>query len=126
MTKNNMKKSLFRLSLVLATVLLVFSGCRKDKEYDEDLLIGSWNSSDNASYVFNEDHSGSRTKEGRTLTLTWRLDDDELELKLDGYGEGQSTIVTYKVYIIEKLTGTRMEAYDQADSFREMITFTKR
>lgn len=121
-----MKKSLFRLSLVLVAVLLVFTGCRKDKEYDEDLLIGSWNTSDNASYVFHENHTGSRTKDNRTLTMTWRLDDDELELKFDGYQPGESAIVTFKVYIIEKLTETRMEAYDQQDSFKEMIIFTKR
>ena len=120
-----MRKTLFRLSLVLATVLVLFASCGKD-EYDEDLLVGSWSASDKASYVFNADHSGTRTKDGRTRPLTWRLDGDELELEIEGYEEGQSTIITYTFYVIEELNETRMEAYDREDSSKTIIVFTKK
>jgi len=123
-----MKKKLARFSYVLATILFVFTGCSLlEDEYDEDLLIGSWSSSDNFTYVFNADHSGSRTNSrNRTLTFTWSLDGDELEIKFDKYEEGQSEIVTFKIYIIEELTETRMEAYDNDDSSKTTIVFKKK
>ena len=122
-----MKKKLSRLALVLATVLFAFAGCGLlDEDYDEELLIGSWNSTDHWSYIFNEDHTGSRTQSGRTQTFTWSLYGDELELKFDKYEQGQSQIVTFTVYIIQELTETRMEVYDDADSSKEIIVFTKK
>jgi len=121
-----MKKSLIRLSMVLATVLVLFASCGKE-DYDEELLIGSWTTSDHFTYVFHDDYTGSRTNsKGRTLTFTWSLDGDELEIKFDDYEEGQSEIVTYKVYIIEELTETKMEAYDYDDSSKTTIIFTKK
>ena len=121
-----MKKSILRLSLVLATVLLVFAGCSLlEDDYDEDLLIGSWNTS-SWSYTFNDDYTGSRTQSGRTQTFTWSLSGDELELKFDKYEQGQSQIVTFTVFIIEELNSTRMEVYDQADSSKTIIVFTKK
>ena len=120
-----MKKTLYCLSLVLATVLVLFTSCAKEDE-DEDLLIGSWNSTDSWSYVFNDDHSGSRTQGVVTQTFTWTLDGDELELKFDKYEEGQSQIFTFRVYIVESLTSTKMEAYDKEDSSKETIVFTKK
>ena len=120
-----MKKKLTRWSLVLATVLFVFAGCSLlEDDYDEELLVGSWSTS-SWSYVFNEDHTGSRTQSGRTQTFTWTLDGDELELKFDKYEEGQSQIVTFTVFIIEELTETRMEAYDKEDSSKTTIVFKK-
>ena len=121
-----MKKTLYCLSLVLATVLVLFSCCAKEDEYDEDLLIGSWNSTDSWSYVFNDDHTGSRKQGVATQTFTWSLDDDELELKFDKYSEGQSQIISFRVYIVESLTSTKMEAYDKEDSSKETIVFTKK
>lgn len=122
-----MKKRLTRLTLVLASVLFVFAGCGLlEDEYDEELLIGSWSSTDHWSYVFNEDYTGSRTQSGRTQTFTWTLTGDELELKFDKYEQGQSEIVTFTVYIIEELNETRMEVYDDADPSKEIIVFTKK
>lgn len=121
-----MKKSIIRLSMVLATVLVLFASCIKE-EYDEELLIGSWTTSDHFTYVFNDDHTGSRTNsKNRTLTFTWSLDGDELEIKFDDYEESQGEVVTFKVYIIEELTETKMEAYDQSDKSKTTIVFTKK
>lgn len=122
-----MKKRIIRWASVLATVLFVFAGCSllDEDEYDEELLIGSWSTS-SWSYVFNDDHTGSRTQSGRTQTFTWTLDGDQLELKFDKYEEGQSQIVTFTVFIIEELTETRMEVYDEADSSKTIIVFTKK
>ncbi|MBO4723721.1 MAG: hypothetical protein J5596_00175 [Bacteroidaceae bacterium] len=121
-----MKKKLSRLSLVLAAILFAFSGCSLlEDEFDEDLLIGSWSSTDHWSYVFNSDHTGSRTQSGRTQTFTWTLDGDELELEIEGYEQGQSQIVTFLVYVIEELNETRMEVYDKNDSSATYV-FTKK
>ena len=121
-----MKKRITRLSIVLATVLVLFAGCSLlEDDYDEDMLIGTWTTS-TWTYTFNDDYTGSRTQSGRTQTFTWSLDGDELELKFDKYEEGQSQIVTFTVFIIEELNATRMEAYDQADSSKEIIVFTKK
>ena len=121
-----MKKTLYCLSLVLATVMVLFASCAKEDEDYEDLLIGSWNSTDSWSYIFHDDHTGSRTQGVATQTFTWTLDDDELELKFDKYGEGQSQIITFRVYIVESLTSTKMEAYEKADITKETIVFTKK
>ena len=123
-----MKKKLTRWSLVLATVLFVFASCSLlDDEYDEDMIVGSWTTSDNFSYVFHADHTGSRTNaKGRTLTFTWSLDGDELELQFDKYEDGEAAIVTLKIYIIEELTETKMEVYDNDDSSKTTIVFTKK
>ena len=121
-----MKKTLYCLSLVLATVMVLFASCAKEDEDYEDLLIGSWNSTDSWSYVFNDDNTGSRTQAGRTQTFTWSLDGDELELKFDKYEEGQSQIVTFTVFIIEELNETKMEVYDKEDSSKTIIVFTKK
>ena len=121
-----MKKKLIRFSMVLATILFVFSSCSLlEDDYDEDLLIGSWSTS-SWSYVFNDDYTGSRTQGVATQTFTWTLDDDELELKFDKYEEGQSQIISFRVYIVESLTSTKMEAYDKEDSSKETIVFTKK
>ena len=121
-----MKKTLYCLSLVLATVMVLFASCAKEDEDYEDLLIGSWNSTDSWSYIFHDDHTGSRTQGVATQTFTWTLDDDELELKFDKYEEGQSQIITFRVYIVESLTSTKMEAYEKEDSSKETIVFTKK
>ncbi len=122
-----MKKTIIRLSMVLATVLVLFASCGKDEEYDEDLLIGSWSATNKCSYVFFEDYTGLYTnKDGRERDFTWRLDGDELELELQGYKDGSSTIITFTVYIVEDLTETRMEAYDKQDASKTVIVFTKK
>jgi hypothetical protein len=113
--------------MVLATVLVLFASCGKDEEYDEDLLIGSWSATNKCSYVFFEDYTGLYTnKDGRQRDFTWRLDGDELELELQGYKDGSSTIITFTVYIVEDLTETRMEAYDKQDASKTVIVFTKK
>ena len=121
-----MKKRLFRLSLVLATVLFVFAGCSLlEDNYDEDMIVGSWSCTDGWSYVFNDDNTGSRTQSGRTQTFTWSLDGDELEMNFGKYSDGTAAIVTFRVYIIEDLTETRMEVYDKEDK-TETYVFTKK
>ena len=121
-----MKKKLIRFSMVLATILFVFSSCSLlEDDYDEDLLIGSWSTS-SWSYVFNDDYTGSRTQSGRTQTFTWSLDGAELELKFDKYEEGQSQIVPFTVFIIEELNETKMEVYDKEDKSKTIIVFTKK
>lgn len=118
-----MKKRLFRLSLVLATVLVLFAGCGKE-EFDEDLLIGSWSASDGYNYVFLEDHTGSSTdSSGKGLNYDWSLDADELQLKFKG--SGQAGKVGFLTFIIESLTETKMEAYDKNDP-DETIIFKKK
>ena len=114
------------MSLILATVLVVFAGCCLwEDDYDEDMIVGSWSTS-TWSYIFNDDHTGSRTQAGRTQNFTWSLDGDELELKFEKYEEGQSQIVTFTVFIIEELSETRMEVYDKEDSSKTIIVFTKK
>lgn len=121
-----MKKKLIRFSMVLATILFVFSSCSLlEDDYDEDMIVGSWSTS-SWSYVFNEDYTGSRTQSGRTQTFTWSLDGDELELKFDKYEQGQSQIVTFTVFIIEELNETKMEVYDKEDKSKTIIVFTKK
>lgn len=120
-----MKKSIFRLSFLLATVLVLFASCSKE-EYDEDLLIGSWNSTDNWSYIFYENHTGSRTQSFVTQNFTWSLDGDELELQFEEYEEGQSEMELFRVYIVQELNEIRMEVYDQADKSKAKIVFTKK
>ena len=120
-----MKKTIIRLSMVLAAVLVLFASCGKE-DYDEELLIGTWTTSDHYTYVFNSDYSGTRTNpKGRKQSFTWSLDGDELEINLDEYEEGQSSLELYKVYIVEELTETKMEAYEQNDSSKTIIVFTK-
>ena len=120
-----MKKSYFRLSLVLFAVLVIFAGCRKDK-YDEDDLVGSWKTS-TWSYVFNEDHSGSRTQGFVTQKYTWSLSDDELELRVTEYEESGSTqsLSLYVTFVLESLSGSKMEAYEKNDPGKSTITFTR-
>ena len=121
-----MKKKLSRLVLVLATVMFVFTGCSLDDEYDEDMIVGSWTCTDGWDYVFEENHTGSRTQSGRTQPITsWSLDGDELEMKFDKYADGTEAIVTFRVYIIDDLTETRMEVYDKEDKKNEYV-FTKK
>ena len=118
-----MKKSLFRLSLLLAAILVLFAGCRKDK-YDEDMIIGSWDASDGYVYIFHSDHTGSSTKDGRGLDFDWSLDEDELELRYHGSGEFGKP--AYQTFVIESLSSSKMEAYDKNDYEEETITFTKK
>jgi len=118
-----MKRKLFRLSLVLATVLILFAGCGKD-DFDEDMLIGTWKTS-TWTYHFLDDYSGSRDRGGITQNFTWDLYGDELELRVTQYDESESSITTYVTFIIESLSETKMEAYDKNDSSKSTITFTK-
>ena len=120
-----MRKTLFRLSLVLATVLVLFASCGKD-EYEEDLLIGSWTTTDGWSYVFNADHTGQREQGPALQRFKWSLSGDELELNGKGYDEGSFELVFFRVYIIEELNETKMEAYDKDDEDEEIIVFTKK
>ena len=118
-----MKKSYLHLSLVLVAVLVLFAGCRKDKEYDENMLYGTWSATDGFSYTFNSDHTGSSGDAEGSLPFTWNLDSDELALRFTGNGRaGKSAFLTF---VIKDLTGNKMEAYDQNDPSRETIIFRR-
>lgn len=119
-----MRKRLFRLSFVLAAVLVLLAGCRKNS-YDEDMLIGTWEATDGYIYTFMEDHSGISTdSSGRGLNFDWSLDEDELQLRF--HGSGQAGKSAYLTFVIESLTDRKMEAYDKNDYDEETITFRKR
>ena len=119
------KRKITLLSLILAAVLVLFVCCRKDKYYEED-IIGSWKTS-TWSYIFHEDHSGSRTQGFVTQKYTWSLSDDELELRITEYEEEGSTqsLSLYVTFVLESLSGSRMEAYEKNDPTKSIITFTK-
>lgn len=118
-----MKKSYFRLSLVLVSVLVMFAGCRKNKEFDENMLLGTWSATDGYSYTFNSDHTGSSGDEDGSLPFTWDLDSDELALRFTGRGQAGKS--AYLTFVIKDLSGNRMEAYDQNDPSRETIIFRR-
>lgn len=118
-----MKKRFLRLSLVVATVMLLFAGCGLI-DYDEELLIGSWSASDGYDYTFNEDYSGISTKSGKGLEFDWSLSGDELDLRF--HGSGQAGKSAYLTFVIKSLTSSKMEAYDNNDPDEEIITFRKK
>lgn len=119
-----MKKRLFRLSMVLATVLLLFASCAKEKEYDENLIYGKWSATDGYFYNFEKDHTGSSTNiNGKGLEYDWSLDSDELQLRFKG--SGQYGKAGYQTFVIKSLSSTKMEAYDKLESEKDIITFTK-
>ena len=115
-----MKKSIIRLSLALAAVLVMFAGCGKD-EFDEDMLVGTWKCTDGFNYRFDETGSGrcyDSNNDGSDFT--WDLSDDELtiEYKLQGKIKKPST----EVFIIEKLTSSKMEAHLAGDDYTYVLT----
>ena len=117
-----MKKSYFRLSLVLVSVLVMFAGCRKDKDFDEDMLVGTWKCSDGFSYRFDESGSGRcYDSNNKGSDLSWNLSDDELTIDYDL--KGQIPKPSRDIFIIEKLTSSRMEAHLVGDDYT--YTFTK-
>ena len=117
-----MKKSYFRLSLVLIAVLVMFAGCRKDKEFDEDMLVGTWKCSDGFSYFFEESGNGRcYDSDNKGSNLRWSLSDDELTI--DYELKGTISKPSREIFIIEKLTSSRMEAHLVGDDYT--YTFTK-
>ena len=119
-----MKKRLFRLSFIVTAVLLLVASCGLMKEYDEELLIGRWYATDGYSYVFHSDHTGESYNDEGSLSFTWSLSYDELELRFTG--SGQAGKAAYLTFVIDELTDKRMEAYDQNDPNEETIYFTKK
>lgn len=90
------------------------------KSYEE-LLIGSW-TANNWNYIFNEDHTGSRSQSGRTQFFTWSLDGDELELGFLFTDTGGKTFI---IYVIDSYTSTGFNVYDIEDFIKEIIAFVK-
>lgn len=118
-----MKKTLRFVSLLFLSLAL-FVQCSRDK-FDEDLLEGKWyNTTEELYFTFNADHNGlTDDGEGHGKQFTWSLDDDELSIRyksekgfLDGITE---------VYILTKLTSSRMEAY-QFDAKDIKVVFEKK
>lgn len=118
-----MKKKLIRLSLALAAVLFLFAGCGKES-FDEELLYGTWDATDGFYYTFNQDHTGVSGDNEGSLPFTWELDFDELHMRFTGRGQANKS--AHLVYVIDKLTSKKMEAYDQDDYEEETVYFTKR
>lgn len=119
-----MKKRLLRLSVILCTVLVLFAGCGL-KDFDEELIIGSWSATDGYDYTFMEDYSGVSTDSGgRGLNFNWDLDGDELQLRFKGSGQAGKS--AYLTFVIESLTSSKMEAYDKNDPDKEKIIFRKK
>lgn len=117
-----MKKSYFHLSLVLIAVLVMFASCRKDKDFDEDMLVGTWRCSDGFSYRFNESGGGRCfDSDDKGSDFSWSLSDDELTI--DYKLQGQISKPSKEIFILEKLTSSRMEAHLVGDDYT--YTFTK-
>lgn len=116
-----MKKGIIRLSLVLATVFVLFAGCGKD-EFDEDMLVGTWKCSDGFSYRFEEYGSGRCfDSDDKGMDFTWELYSDELTIEYKKSGTlGKPS---REVFILEKLTSSRMEAHLVGDDYT--YTFTR-
>ena len=114
------------MSIMLAAVLLLLAGCRKDN-FDEDKLIGTWEAYIEGytyTYVFLEDHSGYRSyADYDRQNLQWNMYGDELEIRVSGTSAG---VAAYETFIIESLTDRRMEAYDKNDPSEKKITFNKK
>ena len=76
------------MSLVLIAVLVMFAGCRKDKDFDEDMLVGTWRCSDGFSYRFDESGSGRcYDSDNKGSDFSWSLSDDELTIKYELQGK---------------------------------------
>lgn len=117
-----MKKSYLSLSLVLIAVLVMFAGCRKDKEFDEDMLVGTWKCSDGFSYRFNESGGGRCfDSDDKGSDFSWSLSDDELTIKYEL--QGKISKPSTEIFILEKLTSSKMEAHLVGDDYT--YTFTK-
>lgn len=118
-----MKKRLSGLSFLMAALLVLLAGCGKD-ELDEELLIGRWYSTEGYYYNFHSDHTGESYDDEGSLDFTWSLSSDELELRFTGHG--QAGKAAYLTFVIDKLTDSRMEAYDKNDPSEKTIYFTKK
>jgi len=106
------KKGLARISMVLAAVLLLFSACAKEeKEYNEELLYGTWNASGSMQYYFDQDHTGWRGDDEGSKNFDWTLSADELTLKFRN--SGSTSMVVTKVYIIDNLTETALNMHER-------------
>lgn len=123
-------KKLFRLlEMMLCTVVLVlFCTCTGTDEpvgkIDVSLLYGTWQASDGYTYIFNDGNSGRRQDSaGHGFDTSWDLSNDELTIKYLSNGSGYVSLT--EIYVIRKLTVTRMEAYEMTFP-DETVTFAKR
>lgn len=91
-------------------------------EMNEDFLIGSW-TANTWNYLFTEEHTGTRSREGRTQSFTWSLSGYEIELSFKGYEGGIDPRI---IFVIDSFTTTDFKVYDKDDPNKELITFTKR
>jgi hypothetical protein len=118
-----MKKSIIRLSLILATVLVAFYGCRKEEEFEEETLYGAWHADDGFIYTFNMDHSGSCLDEkGKGLEFTWSMSGSELTI--DYKQNGQISKPGREIWTIKKLSSSEMKAYESVYP-DDIVTFKK-
>ena len=94
-------------------------------ESRDDLLIGTWDASDGYSYMFYENHTGKIRYNGlsQQMDIEWDLVMDKLKLRL--YSSGPTGASAYTTFVIKSLTDTMMEAYEENDPNKEIITFRK-
>jgi len=115
--------------MMLCTVVLVlFCTCTGTDEpvgkIDVSLLYGTWQASDGYTYIFNEDNTGRRHDySGHGFDTDWNLADDELTIKYLSNGSGFVSLT--EVYVITRLTGASMEAYEMTFP-DETVKFDKR
>lgn len=121
-----MNKKTLRLLPLLVLVITLFTQCSKEDEFDEALLEGMWYNQTEALYfTFNGDHNGQTatdTNGSNAKQYTWSLDGDELSVSYksaSGFLDGLT-----EVYILKKLTSSRMEAY-QMDEPDVTVIFDK-
>lgn len=83
------------LVAVIAIVLVLVLG-------GDDGIVGTWEYTEDgetASFVFNDDNTGSMGVSGFSFPITWELDGDTLTITVSLFGESDS-----ESYIVDKLT----------------------
>jgi len=95
-------------------------------QINESEIAGTWDATNNWTYVFNNDHTGSRTTRGRTQTFTWSLAGNELEIVFSNYDGQESGILVYSIFTIQSISDTKIEVYDKDDSSKSIIVFQKK
>lgn len=108
------RHSIFYLLAVL--LMLSAASCSKtdDEEFDESLLYGTWYCGEiGLYYEFSGTHSGRfYDSSGDGKEYTWILDDDILQLRV----QGETVSVTvFETYVLKSLNTSVMVCYDEQD-----------
>lgn len=111
-------KKYYYLSIVsFISLLLVFTQCTTEKEFDESLLIGTWknNKKNTEKWKYDGNHRGltwdtdEDIAENEGHTFSWSLDKSTLTLRIDyEIAEGKLP----QIYTVVVLTSTVLEYKD--------------